>query len=155
MESPGVDLLLFTGSTRVPLVLFSRLAFLAPLPVSYTDSDNDISQPCNLLQLPVVVHPLRHDHRSSPLHTCNSTRVIVASKWRIITRPRGDVAFAGSRTHARTKHLQAVEICTIVVLGCQFWAVSSRNRRVLRCCDEYDRQVDQYFGRTRSNPRGV
>ena len=63
-----LDLLLSTGRTRVPLVLFSRLALLALLPVSITDSYYNtpafmiLSQSCNYPRLLEIVYPLHHDH---------------------------------------------------------------------------------------------
>jgi hypothetical protein len=58
-----LDSLHSTGRTRAPLVLFSKLALLALLPVSSTDSYHNapaamiLSQSCNCLRLLEIVHP--------------------------------------------------------------------------------------------------
>lgn len=81
-----LDLLLSTGRTRVPLVLFSRLALLALLPVSSTDSYYNtsasmiLSQSCDCLSLLEIVHPLHHDHPTPPLHAHNTVHFFIASQ---------------------------------------------------------------------------
>jgi hypothetical protein len=97
MECPELVLLLSTwisllstGRTRVPLVLFSKLALLALLPVSSTDSHHNalhkaaaamiLSQSCDSFRLLEIVHSLHHDHRSPPLHARNTVHFVVASQ---------------------------------------------------------------------------